>query len=69
MEELDYTIIEFNGMIELLNQQRDELIAMKEDLEMAEVFEYIIERGFTPNQVMQMISSPFRAKKIARNPQ
>ena len=66
MEEVDEAIVKCNEMAESLNQRRYELIAMRQNLEIADVIECIIEKGINANQIMQMILSASEENKIPR---
>ena len=63
MEKIDEAIIECSEMIHELSQRRYELLAMKQNLEMDEVFESIIESGLSPNEVMEVIAYATSTKK------
>ena len=66
MEEIDEAIITHNKIIENLRFQRFEILARKNDWEMQEVFEYAIESGFTPDEVMDMLLAT-KIKKATTN--
>lgn len=68
MAEIDEAIITHSKIIENLRLERYELLARKSDWEMQEVFEYAVENGFAPGEVMELLISS-TARKMARNAQ
>lgn len=56
LEFIDYTITEYSLKIAQLRNRRCELLAEKQDLDLNDVFECIIEKGLSASEIMQFIS-------------
>ena len=56
LEFIDFTITEYSLKIAQLKNRRCELLAEKQDLDLNDVFECIIEKGLSANEIMQFIS-------------
>ena len=56
LEFIDFTITEYSLKIAQLRNRRCELLAEKQELDLNEVFECIIEKGISAFEIMQLIS-------------
>ena len=63
MEETEKAIIMHGEIVENLRERRYELIAMKQDLEISEVIECIIENGLSAKEVMDVLSIAVARKR------
>lgn len=63
MEEIDEAILKHSMIIEGLRVERVELLARKSNCEMQEVFECVVEHGFTPGEMMELVLSSISKKK------
>lgn len=58
LEEIDNTIIEYNIKVRNLIERRCELLAQRENAQMQDVLDYIIEKGITPREALYRLGAP-----------
>jgi len=56
IEDIDDAIYEYNQQIRTLSERRCELIAQKENAEMQDVLDYLIEKAITPHEALQILA-------------
>jgi ribosomal protein RSM22 (predicted rRNA methylase) len=57
LEQIEYEIETHKGIIENLTWRRSELLINREDLEMCELIDCIVEKGITANEALGIINS------------
>jgi len=57
LDEIEDEIVTHNRIVETLIWRRSELLTKKQDLEMCELIDCIIEKGLTANEALELIVS------------
>jgi len=64
IEEIDCRIIEYNMAAENLKLRRCELLAQKQNADVADVIEYALEVGIEPRRMIELIAAEARKNSL-----